>query len=147
MHADRFDVSERGILGVCVLVLTIGVYLLGWGMPQNWVQTRAWIAQVSALSLIILTLHICRARHISKVVAWISGVSFEVYLVHCVFIEGALFSFRKFFGNDVLWVVNYFGAAFVVGWGIKSLSGVIHRKVKKHNMPIEKWQESMSENV
>lgn len=114
-------------------------------MPQDWVQTRAWVAQASALSLIILTLYICRARHISKVVTWISGVSFEVYLVHCVFIEGALFSFRRFIGNDVLWVFNYFVAAFVVGWGIKSLSGVIHRKVKEHSMSIEKQQEFSSE--
>ena len=47
-------------------------------------------------------------------VSWMSKVSFEVYLVHCIFIEDVIFPFRSFFGNDILYALNYVVASFAL---------------------------------
>lgn len=55
-------------------------------------------------------------------VSWMGKVSFEVYLVHCIFIEDAIFPFWKFFGNDGLCVLNYVIASFALACLLQRLT-------------------------
>ena len=110
-------VASRRILIACAAVLPLGAWLLGWGLPNGVPPTvRIWVSFAVAAAVIVLTLKACRGRAVPAWVTWMSAVSFEVYLVHCVFLEDALFPFGDFFGNGILYALNYFIASFALAW-------------------------------
>lgn len=64
-----------------------------------------------------------------KIVAWFSGVSFEVYLWHYMFTDGPL----RLFGITDYWIVDcaiVFGVSVVPAWGANWIAGRIFQKLR-----------------
>lgn len=64
-----------------------------------------------------------------RTVEWLEGISYEVYLVHYVFIEGFLNVFNLHL-NEALKVIIFFGVSFVAAW----LVNLICRPLNNYTM-------------
>ena len=72
--------------------------------------SRYWLALVSGMSLVALVMPLIRKDRSCGIVTWCSLISFDVYLVHCVFLGRQM---RLFCGNMVFFFAVYIAGAFM----------------------------------
>lgn len=130
VFADRLHAVSGMVLVACAAIVPLGAWLLGWGLPAGVLPTaRVWVSFAMAAAVIALTLKACRGRAVPAWVTWMSAVSFEVYLVHCVFLEDVVFPFGEFLGNGILYTFNYLLASFAFAWLLHRVTGIVSELV------------------
>lgn len=136
LFEDRI-VPDRRLMCAAGCALPVCFLILGGGIPM-FVQARCWVAMLAAFAVIVLVRG-CRFEGrgaVASVVSWMAKVSFEVYLVHCIFIEDAIFPFRAFFGNDGLYALNYVVASFALACLLRQLASFLRRTCSAALLPL-----------
>jgi len=58
-------------------------------------------------------------------ITWLSSISYEMYLVHCIFQNSTVFNFKDFFGNVWLFAVNYVACSIIAAMALKKLCAML----------------------
>jgi surface polysaccharide O-acyltransferase-like enzyme len=113
------------LAGCCVLII----------LPKDRILVSDyWLGIVSAggaMGMIIVASSYIAQGYLTTTIRFLSGISFPVYLVHCVFLSDIVLPFRTMIPNDILFSFLYFIFAVIFGWLINSLACLVMICVKK----------------
>lgn len=133
LFGDRFlvflKVHSQGCLVASISLSVIGSGFLGWWLPREWVIVRTWVALATSIALMGGIIVVAKEIRKCTVVSAFAGIGFEIYLVHCVFLEDVLFPWQRWLSNTTAFALNYFVASFIAAWllsvGCKWIKGMI----------------------
>lgn len=126
LFGDRFlaflKVHSQGYLVTSIALCVIGGGLLGWWLPREWVILRTWVALATSVALMGGMLVVTKGVRKCAVVSAFAGIGFEIYLVHCVFLEDVLFPWQRWFPSTTVFAFNYFVASVITAWLLSVVS-------------------------
>lgn len=109
---------EMAVAAVCI---TLSVFLHG---SRN---LTPWLSVVAAIAIIGM----CRKSTVDfAVVRWLSGISYEVYLVHSLFVFGTIIPLKTLLGDGWLFVVNYVACSLICAYALNKTVAWLDRRMK-----------------
>lgn len=102
LYGDDLCQGVGTILGLGVIVLSIAALVI----LRNVETLNSVFAVTVALAVVACCAKVDVGR-CARMVSWLGGISYEMYLVHCVFQNATLFNFKTFCGNVYIFALNY----------------------------------------
>ena len=102
-----------GLVSVCVVSLVV---------LHTHYNITPWIALLAAMGIV----RICRRISVmSAVIKWLSDMSYEIYLVHSLFVFGTVIPLKALFGDGLLFVINYVVCSLIGAYMLRKVVDVI----------------------
>lgn len=113
------------IIGCSILIFRAGLYASNRLLAE-------WLGVLGAIAVAMIVLRTCRENYTNKIVSFISGISFEIYLVHHNFAFGK-YSIVNCVGNPIVGLVALFMFSFFAAFVLKKLSEVVTVILKRRD--------------
>ena len=112
------------------MFIGVGMFACEWlGFAHGWIETGTthcyWITLPVACTISIVILLLPRVKHIQKAMTFVSGISFEMYLVH-----SAMLGWTKSLTNNVIvYLVLFLTGTFVAGFAVNKISSGVRKLI------------------
>ena len=115
MYGDRIlnmlERSGKAMVPVSLSVLAAACAAMVLMQDKECYCVRSWLQAVIGMSVVSLVVPWLKSEWKSSVVAWVAGISFDVYLVHSLFRYPCVV---KLCPNDLVYFLVYMSGSFIV---------------------------------